>query len=86
MMKQSVAHKNTMSIRMPEYIKHTLNDVCQKEHISLNQFIMTAIAEKLSALKTVDIIEQRAVKGSKEKFLQALAKVPDVIADEQDRL
>jgi hypothetical protein len=78
--------KNAMSIRMPEYIKHTLTDVCKKEHISLNQFIMTAIAEKLSALKTADIIEQRASKGSKEKFLQALAKVPNVQADEMDRL
>lgn len=75
-----------MSIRMPEYIKHTLVDMCQREHISLNQFIMTAIAEKLSALKTADIIEQRAARGSKERFLEALAQVPDTEAEENDKL
>ena len=36
---------------------------------------MTALAEKMSALKTQEYLEQRAKKGSREKFDNAMVKV-----------
>jgi len=45
---------------------------------SLNQFIVNALSEKVSALQTLDIIEKRAKRASKESFLEALSKVPSV--------
>jgi len=76
----------TMSLRMPDYLKLALNDVCQDEKISLNQFILNALSEKVSALQTVDIIEKKASKASKEDFLYALSQVPDNEPYENDRL
>ncbi|HFU77696.1 MAG TPA: toxin-antitoxin system HicB family antitoxin [Epsilonproteobacteria bacterium] len=76
----------TMSLRMPDYLKNAVNDVCANEKISLNQFILNALSEKVSALQTLDIIEQRAKRASKESFLDALSKVPSVEPDERDRL
>ncbi len=76
----------TMSLRMPDYLKSAVNDVCQNEKISLNQFIVNALSEKVSALKTVDIIEQKAKKASKEDFLHALAQVPSNEAKKNDKL
>lgn len=66
-----------MSLRMPDYLKTAISDVCKQEKISLNQFILNALSEKVSALQTVDIIEAKAKNASKEKFLEALKMVPD---------
>ena len=76
----------TMSLRMPDYLKNAVNDVCKNEKISLNQFIVNALSEKVSALQTLDIIEKRAKRASKESFLEALNKVPSVEPDERDKL
>ncbi len=76
----------TMSLRMPDYLKNAVNDVCANEKISLNQFIINALSEKVSALQTLDIIEKGAKRASKESFLKALSKVPSVEPDERDRL
>ena len=76
----------TMSLRMPDYLKNALNDVCANEKISLNQFILNALSEKVSALQTLDIIEQRAKRASKASFVEALSRVPNVSPDKRDKL
>ena len=76
----------TMSLRMPDYLKLAVYDVCQGEKISLNQFIINALSEKVSALQTVDIIEQKAKKASKKDFLYALNQVQSNEPYENDRL
>jgi hypothetical protein len=60
--------------------------IAKEDHISLNQFIASAVAEKISALTTETYLATRAAKGSAEKFHAALAKVPAVDPDEFDRL
>ena len=77
---------HTMSLRMPDYLKLAVHDVCQGEKISLNQFIVNALSEKVSALQTVDIIEKKAKKASKKDFLNALAQIPNNKPYENDRL
>jgi hypothetical protein len=37
-------------------------------------------------LMTVDFLEERAKRGSREKFLAVLAKVPDVAPDPGDEM
>lgn len=75
-----------MSLRMPDYLKTAVNEVCQGEKISLNQFIVNALSEKVSALQTVDIIEKKAAQASKEDFLTALKQVPSNEPSEDDKL
>jgi hypothetical protein len=55
------------ALRIPDYYKEDIEAV--KGNVSLNQFIVNAIAEKVSSLKTLDYLEQRALKGSKEHAL-----------------
>jgi len=76
----------TMSLRMPDYLKLAVNDICQSEKISLNQFILNALSEKVSALQTIDIIEKKAQKASKEDFLCALNQVSNNEPYENDKL
>ena len=45
--------------------------------MSINQFIATAVAEKMSALLTLDYLEQRAQRGSRAHIKSVLRRVPD---------
>ena len=75
----------TLSVRLPESLHHRLKNLADQEGISMNQFITLAVAEKLSALMTVDYLKERAQRGSRRKFEAVLAKVPDVEPEEYDR-
>ena len=54
----------------------------------MNQFIALAVAEKVSALMTMDYLEQRAKRGSLKDFDTVLDKIraSDALPDEADRL
>ena len=40
----------TISIRLPNYLHNTVQQLAEKEDVSRNQFITLAVAEKISAL------------------------------------
>ena len=75
---------STMSLRLPESIHQRLKAWAQKDDTSINQFITTAVAEKLAALSTLDYLEARAQRANKENFNAILAAVPDVEAPIED--
>ena len=50
-------------LRLSEPLIRVLKETAAQEGVSLNQFIATAVAEKLSALRTEDILRQRAGRG-----------------------
>ena len=68
---------STLSVRLPESLHKRIKELADKEGVSMNQFITLAVAEKMSALLTVDYLEARAKRGSRGKFEAVLAKVPD---------
>ena len=51
----------------------------------MNQFIATAIAEKLSTLKTYDYLKEKSKEGSTEHLISMLKKVPDREAESFDK-
>ncbi len=70
------------ALRIPDYYK---KDILQlKGDTSINQFIVNAIAEKLSALKTEEYLLERASRGSREHALAVLDKVADVAPEDYD--
>lgn len=73
-------------IKIPEFLLKKVRDLAEKEGITVEQFISSAIAEKASAWITVEYLKERATRGSHEKFLQALSRIPNVDPDERDRL
>lgn len=74
------------NITIPESLLKQVRELADKEGVTLEQFISSAMAEKAAAWMTVEYLEQRAANGSRERFLQALSKVPDAEPDEQDRI
>ena len=77
---------STLSLRLPESMHKRLADLAAREGISINQLIASAVAEKMAALDTEELLGARAARGSRRGFLAALAKVPDVAADGGDEL
>lgn len=63
-----------------------LKNVAKVEGVSMNQFVTIAIAEKIASLNTLNYLEKRAKRGSRDKLLAVLAKAPDVEPEEYDRL
>ena len=77
---------STLSIRLPKSVHEQVKALASAEGISMNQFIGLAVAEKIAALQTVNYLEERAKRGSREKLLAVLAKAPDVEPEGHDRL
>jgi predicted transcriptional regulator len=75
-----------LSLRLPESLHRKLGEVAEREGVSINQLISSAVAEKMSALMTEEYLEARAKRGSRRKFDAVLAKIPGVEPDESDRI
>ena len=69
---------STIQVQIPDSLQKSLDDLAARDGISIDQFISTAIAEKLSALMTENYLIERSKKGSREKYQAILTKVPDV--------
>lgn len=77
---------STISLRLPDSLHRQIRALADKESVSINQLITLAVAEKMSALMTEDYLEQRAQRGSREKFERAMAKVSKNEPEEYDKL
>ncbi len=77
---------SAISLRLPDSLHKAARDLARAENISINQLITLALAEKVSALAAEDFIQKRAARASKQKFVNALAKIPHAAPAEHDRL
>jgi len=77
---------STLSIRLPESLHKKIKELSEKEGVSMNQLINSAVSEKVSAILTAEYLEARGKRGSLEKYDRVLSKVPDTEPDEQDQL
>lgn len=75
-----------LSLRLPESLHQKLGEVAARDGVSINQWISSAVAEKMSAQLTQEYIAERAKRASRKKFDAVLARVPDVEPEEGDRI
>ncbi len=68
---------SSLSVRLPDSLHDKVRDLARRDGVSINQFIATAVAEKTSALLTVDYLEQRARRAHPDLFARLLSRVPD---------
>ena len=77
---------STLSLRLPESLHKQVRELARREGISINQFVATAVAEKMSALLTEEYLEGRAKRGNRQKFERAMAKVKNRTPDSHDQI
>ena len=77
---------SALSLRIPRSLHEQIRQLAKRDGISINQFVASAAAEKMSALLTEEYIEARAKRASLKKFQKVLKKVPDLGPEDYDRL
>ena len=66
-----------VALRLPDSLGINLKEFSKHENISMNQFIATAVAEKMSALKTYDYLKEREKEGSVQHLISMMDRVAD---------
>lgn len=77
---------SVLSLRLPNSLHEQLRELAKEDGISINQFVTLALSEKIASIKTVNYLEERARRGSRNKLLAILANAPDVEPEEYDSL
>lgn len=52
-----------LSLKLPNSLHRQLRELAKREGISINQFVSSAIGEKMAALTTAEYLAERARRG-----------------------
>lgn len=72
------------ALRIPDYYRQEIEAL--KGDVSINQFIVSALSEKIASLRTQEYLQERASRGSRTNALSILKNAPDVNFVEEDRI
>ena len=64
----------TYPLRLPRSVKDAVTQLARDEGVSVNQFIATAVAEKLMAMKTAAFFAERRERADLEAFRRILGR------------
>ncbi len=73
-------------LQIPDSLHHQVMELAQREQVSLEQLMLSALSEKVSLMMTDDYLAKRAKRGSRDQFQAVLAKIKSVEPEEFDRL
>ncbi|MBS3998514.1 MAG: pilus assembly protein HicB [Hydrogenophaga sp.] len=74
------------ALRLPTSLKQGAEQVAREDGTTLNQFIVSAVAEKLSAMKTAQYFAERAQRGDLQAALAFLNRSGGQLPADEDRL
>jgi hypothetical protein len=63
---------STYPLRLPVSLKTALEKLSKQDGTSINQFVVMAVAEKISAMTTAAFFEERSAKASRTRFRRIL--------------
>lgn len=73
------------ALRIPDSLAVYAKELAKEDNVSLNQFIVMALAEKVAVLKTEAFFRERAAHANPEKALSVLDSIrelPPIPGDE----
>ena len=68
---------SALNLRLPDSIHRHIKEIAKREGVSINQFISTAVSEKVSAILTEEYLLGRAHRAKKGALRSILDNVPD---------
>ena len=68
---------SALNLRLPDSIHRHLREIAKREGVSINQFISTAVSEKVSAILTEEYLSARANRAKEGALKRILDEVPD---------
>jgi hypothetical protein len=69
-----MSETSTYPLRLPRSVKAAVEKLAREEGISMNQFVATAVAEKLAAMNTVAFFTERRERADLPAFLKILRR------------
>lgn len=67
----------TLHLTLPNSIQRHLQEMADMEGVPIDQFVMSAVAEKISALTAETYLRARADRADPDAFRAILDKVPE---------
>jgi hypothetical protein len=77
---------STYPLRLPVSLKAALEKLSKQDGTSINQFVVTAVAEKISAMNTAAFFEERSAKADRKVFRRILNRQGGEAPREGDEL
>lgn len=71
------AEMSVLSLSLPDSIHRHIQEMAEKEGVSVDQFIAGAVVEKVSAIAAEDYLRARAMRADPAAFRAILAKTPN---------
>lgn len=68
---------SAVNLRLPDSIHRHIRKIAREDGVSINTFITSAVAEKISAITTEDYIANRAKRARKSGLKAVLDRVPN---------
>lgn len=68
---------SALTIRIPESLHQNLKALAEREGVSANQFIASAVAEKMASVLTLNYLKSEAAQARRGDFEAFLEGVPD---------
>lgn len=69
-----MSNTNSYPLRLPRSVKAAVEKLAKEEGVSLNQFVATAVAEKLTAMKTANFFAERKNRADLDAFRAILTR------------
>ena len=76
---------STYPLRLPKSLKEAAAQIAREDGTSINQFVATAVAEKVSAMKTADFFAARSAEADIEAARRLLRRDGGEPPDPEDR-
>lgn len=67
---------SALSLRLPSSIHQHIREIAKMEGVSINQFVSSAVSEKISAIMTENYLKNRAKRAKKSDLRKILDDVP----------
>ena len=65
-----------LTVRLPNSVHQKVKELALRDEISVNQFIASAVSEKMASVMTLDYLKSEAAKGQRNDFDFFLGMVP----------
>ena len=76
----------TYPLRLPASLKAAVAEISKEDGTSINQFVATAVAEKVSAMKTAEFFTSRRAKADIKAARRILRRKGGQLPEPEDRL
>lgn len=77
---------STCPLRLPVSLKNAVAEVSRRDNTSINQFVVVAVAEKSSAIKTAEFVAERRANAHREATISILSRDGGQLPEPEDRL